>query len=915
MKLDLRKKRKWIPIATVIMAVFILFISANAANAIQIGAAEVSTQTVFSTLAGLFSMFLIWIAGFVSGAVLLIMKALFVVMSYTEFIDHPVVTSGWRVVRDIVNTGFIALLLIIALGTIFGVEKVKWQQQIVKLIIAAIAINFSRLIVGLFIDFGQVIMIAFVNALQATGPANFIDLVGMRNNQALTARPDGFASGGTDQLMDAAFALSMITIVAIVLVVILAVLVYRVIIIWILIILSPAAFLAGAANGMLSQASSMYSNWWGKLTAAIMIGPILTFFIWLALASVGNGLTQGFETGGSAVSIFSNQAAQGPEFFSFLIGIGLLLGGLEMAQSSASALGGMASAAVGAGQKISKSVARLPVDVTGRASAATLRKGVGITAKTARAGGAGVSSLVRGSTKDWREAKAKKRESINNRRAASSNPVVAAYGRSGQRKDVLNRAKQQNIAKKLDEVNKPLYENHTVDEAARDFGRGIDSKSERRRAGAISAASTVVDDEERFAEQMAKDPEQANRMLKEVRKHKESIGDDAGLENIDKMMDRNIHWKDNSSSEMRKSLDAMSTKDRKALDARNFDSAEFRKAAADSGMLDRLHPTKQTGESTQEFNKRKKDARSGYSKEFLAAAAKANNPGNIADTGKEVRRVEGVRAKLAGKNMNIKANRDRQSNNEAIHGLENAVIQGNVGEILKSGKGKLEDIDINHSDNNGPDVQATIDDIIGEVIGNDSGIQSLQAVEMATRSKDADEKTRATEMKKAIKAKITAAMRSASPALKKTLQANEAAIDGNINGKFDYDAHAGGFRGTGEADFQAAAQTNPNIILSAATGNINKTGKKIDPNQAIVGAVTEAANKKMFDTMLDNHDNASTPEAKDLQREVIYTTRDIIEQGIADMKAQGASKEDIKAKKRALKYLEKRIISAVKQSQ
>ena len=114
----------------------------------------------------MFAEFAFGIASVLTKAIVLLIDVMVPIMTYNNFIGNPVVTAGWAIVRDTVNMFFVVVLIIIAFGTIFGHSRFKWQQQVPRLLIFAIVINFSKTLCGLMIDFGQVIMLTFANALR-----------------------------------------------------------------------------------------------------------------------------------------------------------------------------------------------------------------------------------------------------------------------------------------------------------------------------------------------------------------------------------------------------------------------------------------------------------------------------------------------------------------------------------------------------------------------------------------------------------------------------------------------------------------------------------------------------------------------------------------------------------------------------
>ncbi|MBU3924418.1 hypothetical protein KJ854_00600, partial [Patescibacteria group bacterium] len=66
--------------------------------------------------------------------------------------------QGWTIFRDIANLFFILILLFIALGTIVRSQSYNLKNLLPKLIIAVFLINFSNVIAGAIIDFGNIFM-------------------------------------------------------------------------------------------------------------------------------------------------------------------------------------------------------------------------------------------------------------------------------------------------------------------------------------------------------------------------------------------------------------------------------------------------------------------------------------------------------------------------------------------------------------------------------------------------------------------------------------------------------------------------------------------------------------------------------------------------------------------------------------
>lgn len=259
------------------------------------------------------------------------------IAQFSNFINADPVVRGWVIVRDLCNMFFILVLLIIAFATILRIESYPAKKLLPKLLIMAVLINFSKTICGLFIDFSQVIMLTFVNGFGTAGN-NFVDIFGMKSFlSSKEVYKDGIKEINT--VAGLLSALLFCIIVLIVLVVLIAVLVMRIIMLWIYTILSPIAFLASAF-----PAGQKYSQqWWGEFSKQVIVGPVLAFFIWLALITAGKVTIATATNKCAGISEFLCDA----QFSKFIVAIGLLIGGLMVTQQ----MGGVAASIAGKGMQ------------------------------------------------------------------------------------------------------------------------------------------------------------------------------------------------------------------------------------------------------------------------------------------------------------------------------------------------------------------------------------------------------------------------------------------------------------------------------------------------------------------------------------------------------------------------------------
>ncbi len=214
--------------------------------------------------------------------------ALIRISQYHNFVSPgpSAVQVGWIVTRDLANMFFIVVLLIIAFGTILGSSTYHYEKNLARLLIMAVVINFSKTICGIFIDMGQVIMLTFVNGFKEAAGGNFVNA--FQVNKLLALADSGGGTYDFGMVVAMMFAFILTAIAASVVLVMLVIMIYRVVMLWVLIILSPIAFLASAVP----KGGEYYSQWWTEFKKYIITGPVIAFFLWLALASVQHAGTQ-----------------------------------------------------------------------------------------------------------------------------------------------------------------------------------------------------------------------------------------------------------------------------------------------------------------------------------------------------------------------------------------------------------------------------------------------------------------------------------------------------------------------------------------------------------------------------------------------------------------------------------------------
>ncbi|MBI4435464.1 hypothetical protein HY630_02235 [Candidatus Uhrbacteria bacterium] len=306
------------------------------------------------------------VAATITRGIVLLIDVMVPIMTFNNFVGNPVVKAGWAIVRDTVNMFFVVILIIIAFGTIFGAEKFKWQQQVPRLLIMAVVVNFSKTLCGILIDFGQVIMLTFANALREIAAGNFIQLLGLNeiySASSTTVRKSIESGSGSGSSFDF-FAAGVMSVVLTIwvfatLVILIAILLFRIIMLWVLVVIAPLAWFMKGAKGIID--SNAYEDWWKEFKCMVGIGPVLTFFLWLTLAVAGAGnvaANSGFDVSTSSNNAgFVSALLDLNNFLSFLIGMAMLFAGFKAASQFCS--GDFSSKFVGKAIGAAKSVPAL----------------------------------------------------------------------------------------------------------------------------------------------------------------------------------------------------------------------------------------------------------------------------------------------------------------------------------------------------------------------------------------------------------------------------------------------------------------------------------------------------------------------------------------------------------------------------
>ncbi|PIZ94772.1 MAG: hypothetical protein COX81_02710, partial [Candidatus Magasanikbacteria bacterium CG_4_10_14_0_2_um_filter_37_12] len=218
------------------------------------------------------------------GFTIFALKFFIEIAKYNNYIDVPTVKLGWLMVRDLANMFFVVALLFISFGTILGIEQYEWKKTLVKLIIAAVFINFSNMIAQLFIDVAHVFTITFVNAISATAGGNLINMFNISEVYKMTGEAGEYTGDAVKIELFvaavAAFALSLV--MAVTMAAYLVIMLARMVALWVLIIVSPLAYVLQVIPSTADKAK----EYWKEFANYVIAAPMMVFFLWLAFATL-----------------------------------------------------------------------------------------------------------------------------------------------------------------------------------------------------------------------------------------------------------------------------------------------------------------------------------------------------------------------------------------------------------------------------------------------------------------------------------------------------------------------------------------------------------------------------------------------------------------------------------------------------
>lgn len=188
-----------------------------------------------------------------------------------------IIYPGWVVVRNLCDIFFILALIAIGMATLFRIESYQYKHLIVQLIIAALLVNFSLVISQAVLGLADTVQNQFLPA-NVNAITNLAQSL-MVNSTTLAGHIENISTGSVVvTVVEPFFNLAMALGTFGVFLAIAGFLVIRIVVLWVLLMVSPVAYVAG----VLPATSNLRSQWWQLFLKYAFFTPIMAFFLNIA---------------------------------------------------------------------------------------------------------------------------------------------------------------------------------------------------------------------------------------------------------------------------------------------------------------------------------------------------------------------------------------------------------------------------------------------------------------------------------------------------------------------------------------------------------------------------------------------------------------------------------------------------------
>lgn len=210
-------------------------------------------------------------------------------------LNKQAVKDVWVMVRDLLNMGFIMVLLFAAFGTIFQVDSLNLKKVWLNILINALLVNFSYPIARFIIDISNVTFYYLLNNLfvangnvGVSGSSVFAGF-GDSSNLAGMLVPADYASHDIAYLVAS---IIVVFILGMTLFIIAALFVVRLVVLTMLVMFSPIGFV----GYILPDTRKYAKDWWTQLLNYSFFAPIMIFGMAISLRIIEAMRNENFQS-------------------------------------------------------------------------------------------------------------------------------------------------------------------------------------------------------------------------------------------------------------------------------------------------------------------------------------------------------------------------------------------------------------------------------------------------------------------------------------------------------------------------------------------------------------------------------------------------------------------------------------------
>jgi hypothetical protein len=193
-------------------------------------------------------------------------------LSYTGF-DNPVIAAGWPIMRDFANMMVVIGFVVVGIAFTLRLESYGSKKVLINLIIAALLINFSLPICGIFIDGSNIVMNYFFKSGGYTA-----NTWGDMWNGAIGLDKIGEGATLTPTALKVVQYAVFYWTGFFIIILFFFLFLFRYVALWSLVIFAPLAFVCY----VFPFTKGIFNNWWKNFFNWCIVGIPAAFFLYLA---------------------------------------------------------------------------------------------------------------------------------------------------------------------------------------------------------------------------------------------------------------------------------------------------------------------------------------------------------------------------------------------------------------------------------------------------------------------------------------------------------------------------------------------------------------------------------------------------------------------------------------------------------